>query len=556
MGPPPDRYFVLVIASLPELTDGNDLARIAHLARVGVAHRLHLIVAGWPPPPLTAETTQAPLPHSTQVSLRNPYVWVGDPPGATYSGSGVGPGRLNAPVYLDPEPPADVIRRVCAQLAEQEPVAVEPPTWAPSPQRWRDYVGAAQRLDAVRRQAAKVVTEQTAAVKRVRAELATARRQVAIQQNRIGDMVRDGQPVPLRPTAVDLNAAEAALGRLAQAALQRAAAHAAVTSTTGSFPTVTGSIPTGQVNPGTNTGGFPVVTPRPGPAPQHPNTSGWPQPGRPGPAAYGRNPAGPGQVQVTSPPRPGGPALQRPAHPPVSGPGGYPPVSGPAGAYPPVSGPGGRPPAGYQPVSGPGGRPPVSGPGGYPPVSGPGGQPPVSGVPNPVHVNTGAFPVVSAPPGTGLGPPAGPPTPVVPAGPPSANPRLPEAAMTLIGEAHATLQRADAELSDIDARIKRSPGARNGIIYFSYAVLFALAQVPLLFMLVVEDGIAPVAAVPCGVMLVFVSFALAWLTIGFAYQEPNGQRPRRTPVLGMLISLIAGTPAFVSTLWTIFEVFG
>ena len=47
--------------------------------------------------------------------------------------------------------------------------------------------------------------------------------------------------------------------------------------------------------------------------------------------------------------------------------------------------------------------------------------------------------------------------------------------MTMIGEARATLQRADAELSDIDARIKRSPGARNGIIYFSYAVLFALA---------------------------------------------------------------------------------
>jgi hypothetical protein len=170
-------------------------------------------------------------------------------------------------------------------------------------------------------------------------------------------------------------------------------------------------------------------------------------------------------------------------------------------------------------------------------------------------VNTGAFPVVSAPPGTGLRPPVSPPSPVVPAGPPSANPRLPEAAMTMIGEARTTLQRADAELSDIDARIKRSPGARNGLIYFSYAVLFALAQVPLLFMLVVEDGIAPVAAVPCGVMLVFVSFALAWLTIGFAYQEPSGQRPRRTPVLGMLISLIAGTPAFVSTLWTIFEVF-
>jgi hypothetical protein len=185
-------------------------------------------------------------------------------------------------------------------------------------------------------------------------------------------------------------------------------------------------------------------------------------------------------------------------------------------------------------------------------------------VPNALHtntgsyptVNTGALPVVSAPPGTGLRPPAGAPSPVVPAGPPSANPRLPEAAMTMIGEVRTTLQRADAELSDIDARIKRSPGARNGLIYFSYGVLFALAQVPLLFMLVVQDGITPVAAVPCGVMLVFVSFALAWLTIGFAYQEPNGQRPRRTPALGIVISLLAAAPAFVTTMWTAAEVIG
>lgn len=547
--PPPDQYFVLVVASLPELTDGSDLARIAHLARVGVAHRLHLIVAGWPPPPLTAETTQAPLPHSTQVSLRNPYVWVGDPPGATYSGSGVGPARLNAPVYLDPEPPADVIRRVCAQLAAQERSSVAPPSWAPAPQRWHDYVTAAQRLDAVRRQAARVVTEQTAAVKRVRAELSTVRRQVAVQQNRIGDLVRDGQPVSLRPSAADLSAADAALGRLAQAATQRAAtARSALTTTTGSLPTVTGSIPTGAArNPGTGTGGFPVVTPRPGPAPQHPDTAGWTHAGQP--AAAGRKTSGTGPIQVTSPPRPGEPPVSAPGYPPVSGPS-YPPVSGPG--HPPVSGPG------YPPVSGPGGRRPVSGPGGGPPVSGPGvAGPPVSGMPNPLHANTGALPVVSAPPGTGLRPPAtAPPVPVpVPAGPPSANPRLPEAAMTMLGEARAALQRADAELSDIDARINRSPGARNGIIYFSYAVLFALAQVPLLFMLILGDDVTPLAGVPCGVALIFVSFALAWLTIGFAYREPSGHRPRRTPALGLVISLLAGSPALVSTLWTVFEIF-
>jgi hypothetical protein len=146
--------------------------------------------------------------------------------------------------------------------------------------------------------------------------------------------------------------------------------------------------------------------------------------------------------------------------------------------------------------------------------------------------------------------------PPAPTGPPSANPRLPEAAMAMIGEARAALQRADAELSDVDARINRSPGSRNGVIYFSYATLFALVQVPLLTMLVLRSDISPVAAVPCGLVLVVVSFALAWLTIGFAYREPNGQRPRRTPALGIMISLIAGTPAFISTAWTAFRVFG
>ena len=86
---------------------------------MGPPARAHLVVAGWPPPPLTAETTQAPLARCTQVALRNPYAWIGDPPGATFTaGAPPGmPGRLNAPAYLDPDPPAGLIRRVCDDLA-------------------------------------------------------------------------------------------------------------------------------------------------------------------------------------------------------------------------------------------------------------------------------------------------------------------------------------------------------------------------------------------------------------------------------------------------------
>ncbi len=111
-----DRMMLLVIASLPEMTEGEELRRIAALAQQGPDAGLHLIVAGWPPPPLTAETTQAPLPRTTTVSVRNPYAVIGDPPGGTY-GSIPTALWLNAPVFLDDDPPPYLIDAVCRELA-------------------------------------------------------------------------------------------------------------------------------------------------------------------------------------------------------------------------------------------------------------------------------------------------------------------------------------------------------------------------------------------------------------------------------------------------------
>src|SRR2546430_2660219 len=103
--PSPRYTLLIVIAALPQLTDGPELARIAALAQAGPAARLHLIVAGWPPPPLTAETTQPPLALTTHIAVRNPYAVIGDPPGGAFGASGA----LNAPVYLDPDPPLETI---------------------------------------------------------------------------------------------------------------------------------------------------------------------------------------------------------------------------------------------------------------------------------------------------------------------------------------------------------------------------------------------------------------------------------------------------------------
>jgi hypothetical protein len=117
-----DRTMLLVIACLPEMTEGGELNRIAALAQQGPDSGLHLIVAGWPPPPLTAETTQAPLPRTTMVSLRNPYAVIGNPPGGSY-GSTPEALWLNAPVYLDEDPPAHLVDEVCRELAAHSAAA-------------------------------------------------------------------------------------------------------------------------------------------------------------------------------------------------------------------------------------------------------------------------------------------------------------------------------------------------------------------------------------------------------------------------------------------------
>lgn len=111
-----DRVLLVVIATLPAMTEGADLVRIAALSQQGPESGLHLIVAGWPPPPLTAETTQPPLPRTTRVAVRDSYALVSDPPGATF-GSQPDAGWLNAPVFLDDDPPSHLVDAVCAELA-------------------------------------------------------------------------------------------------------------------------------------------------------------------------------------------------------------------------------------------------------------------------------------------------------------------------------------------------------------------------------------------------------------------------------------------------------
>ncbi|RQW98885.1 FtsK/SpoIIIE domain-containing protein [Micromonospora inaquosa] len=113
-----DRTLLLVVAALPESTGPSDLARIETLAEQGPAAGLHLVVAGWPPAgPYSA---RAPLPYTTSLALRNAYALLGDPPGASFAGPGADPpGGLNSPVFVESDPPAELVDAVCRRLAEQ-----------------------------------------------------------------------------------------------------------------------------------------------------------------------------------------------------------------------------------------------------------------------------------------------------------------------------------------------------------------------------------------------------------------------------------------------------
>ncbi|MFU8852743.1 FtsK/SpoIIIE domain-containing protein [Micromonospora sp. SL1-18] len=106
------RTLLLVVAALPDGTAPSDLARIGELAAQGHRAGLHLVVAGWP--------AGAPLPQATPIAVRTAYALVGDPPGAGLSSPGAEPpGGLNSPVFVEEDPPHELVTEVCRWLARQ-----------------------------------------------------------------------------------------------------------------------------------------------------------------------------------------------------------------------------------------------------------------------------------------------------------------------------------------------------------------------------------------------------------------------------------------------------
>ncbi|MEH1099258.1 FtsK/SpoIIIE domain-containing protein [Micromonospora sp. CPCC 205561] len=113
-----DRTLLLVIAALPESTGATDLARIEALAAPGPAAGLHLVVAGWPAPGPHGD--REPLPLTTTLAVRTAYALLGDPPGGSYAAPAAGPpGGLNSPVFVEAEPPAELVDAICRRLGAQ-----------------------------------------------------------------------------------------------------------------------------------------------------------------------------------------------------------------------------------------------------------------------------------------------------------------------------------------------------------------------------------------------------------------------------------------------------
>jgi hypothetical protein len=178
---------------------------------------------------------------------------------------------------------------------------------------------------------------------------------------------------------------------------------------------------------------------------------------------------------------------------------------------------------------------------------------PVPAAAHPVHVNTGSFRVVGSPPTAPTSVPvSSPPVPFA-APPPAVIPRLPDAALVLLVEARAAMARAEVELSDVDARANNPASMRNAMVYAAYAGVFAFVQLPMTAMLSASDRLPTILGAPCGLSSVVLSFILAWLTIGFLYQQPGGQRPPRSPMLGAVISLIAAVPVVAAVAWTVWS---
>jgi hypothetical protein len=107
---------VVVAAALPSDCGRGEYSRLAALAHAGPAARVHLVLAGYPPASNSTWDKRPPLELTTRLTSDTGTGFrVSDPPRDSFGAENRG---LNAPVTLDPAPPADLVDELCRKIAK------------------------------------------------------------------------------------------------------------------------------------------------------------------------------------------------------------------------------------------------------------------------------------------------------------------------------------------------------------------------------------------------------------------------------------------------------
>jgi hypothetical protein len=117
--PNPD-VILIAAAALPPGSGRGEYSRLAALAHAGPAARVHLLLAGYPPPTSGSSWEKRPDLELTTTIITDPvsrgHFRVGDPPKDLFGAEGRG---LNTPVTLDQSPPASLVEELCRRIASQ-----------------------------------------------------------------------------------------------------------------------------------------------------------------------------------------------------------------------------------------------------------------------------------------------------------------------------------------------------------------------------------------------------------------------------------------------------
>jgi hypothetical protein len=108
----------------------------------------------------------------------------------------------------------------------------------------------------------------------------------------------------------------------------------------------------------------------------------------------------------------------------------------------------------------------------------------------------------------------------------------PTAVLVALRQARGIADAADAAMLVPPGATPWTPWMRNLLVYGPFAAAVLIVQV-VLYLVAASDSL-PAYALLCGLMMPVLAFGLAWVTIGFVFDE-RGVAVDRTPVIGAVV---------------------